>query len=102
MPNFFEIPLSPVAQTFSVTLSGATYQLTTQWRDMAGWVLDIADASGNSIVAGIPLVTGTDLLGQYGHLGFAGRLWVQTTDDPDAVPTVDNLGTGSHLYWVTD
>ena len=102
MPNFFEIPLSPLAQTFNITLSGTSYRVTMQWRDLAGWIADIADASGNSIVAGVPLVTGVDLLGQYRHLGFAGRLWVQTSDDPDAVPTVENLGSGSHLYWVTD
>lgn len=100
----FEIPLSPEGQRFNITLSGIEYQLRVQWRNAAeaGWVLDIADAGGNAIINGIPLVTGCNLLEQYAHLGFSAVLWVQTTDDPDAVPTFENLGTGSHLYWWTD
>ncbi|MCY1536175.1 hypothetical protein D9M68_716190 [compost metagenome] len=74
-----------------------------QWRNAAesGWTLDIADANGNAIVNGIPLVTGCNLLEPYAHLGFAGVLWVQTTADPDAVPSFESLGIGSHLYWWT-
>jgi predicted Zn-dependent protease with MMP-like domain len=100
----FEIPLSPNAQTFVVSLSGTDYRLTVQWRDAegAGWVVDIADTSGNPIIQGIPLVTGVNLLDQYAYLGFTDVLWVQTTADPDAVPTFDNLGIGSHLYWFTE
>lgn len=101
--SIYEIPLTPDPQVFTITLSGTVYQLTVQYRniDQGGWVLDIADNAGNPIVQGIPLVTGADLLSQYKHLGFAGGLYVQTTDNPDAVPTFDNLGTGAHLYWVT-
>lgn len=104
MPNFFEIPLSPEPQRFTITLSGVDYRLTVQYRKAggAGWVLDIADANNAPLVSGIPLVTGIDLLGQYRHLGFAGRLWVQGADDPDDVPTYGDLGIGSHVFWVTD
>lgn len=79
MPSFFEIPFSPRPERFTVTLSGTDYRLTVQYRKAggAGWVLDIADASDNPLVSGIPLVTGVDLLAQYKHLGFQGRLWVQ-------------------------
>lgn len=99
----FEIPLSPEPQRFNITLSGAQYHMTVIWRNVetGGWVLDIADFSGNPIIQGIPLVTGVNLLDQYAYLGFTGVLWVQTTADPDAVPTFDNLGVGSHLYWYT-
>jgi predicted Zn-dependent protease with MMP-like domain len=104
MPNFFEIPLSPLPQRFTITLGGVDYRLTVQYRKAggAGWVLDIADPNNAPLVSGIPLVTGTDLLAQYKHLGFAGRLWVQGAGDPDNVPTYEDLGIGSHLYWVTD
>lgn len=100
----FEIPLTPRPQTFSVSLAGIDYRLTLQWRDteQAGWVLDIADAGSHPIIEGIPLVTGVDLLEQYAHLGLGGVLWCQTTAEPDAVPTFDNLGAGSHLYWYTE
>jgi len=100
----FEIPLSPSPQTFTISLSGTDYRLTVQWRNAegAGWTLDIADSGGSPIIEGIPLVTGVNLLEQYDYLGFTGVLWVQTTADPDAVPTFDNLGIGSHLYWFTE
>lgn len=103
MPNFYEIPLKAQTQKLTVSLSGTDYQLTIIYRKglAQSWFVDIADAAGIPIVQGIPLVTGVDLLAQYPHLGFQGRLWVQTTDDPDAVPTYDNLGIGSKLYWVT-
>lgn len=98
----FEIPLSPNPQTFTISLSGVDYRLTVQWRNAegAGWILDIADTSANPIIQGIPLVTGVNLLEQFEYL-ISGVLWVQTTADPDAVPTFDNLGVGSHLYWYT-
>ncbi|KAF1003691.1 MAG: hypothetical protein GAK36_00199 [Pseudomonas sp.] len=91
-------------EPFTITLSGTVYRLSVQWRnaEQGGWVLDIADSTGTAIVSGIPLVTGCNLLVAYAHLGFSGALWVQTTADPDAVPTYDNLGDGSHLYWWTD
>lgn len=96
-----EIPLSPNPQTFSITLGNQGYQLTVVWRDPFGWYLDIADSAGNPLVQSIPLVTGADLLAQYGYLGINGQLRVQTDNDPDAVPTFENLGKQSHLYFVT-
>ncbi|MBJ9732512.1 MULTISPECIES: phage baseplate plug protein [Burkholderia] len=104
MTTYLEIPLTPDPQTFTLTLSGIDYQMTIQYREAwgAGWILDVADASGNPLVSGIPLVTGTDLLGQYAYLGFGGRLWVQGAADPDEIPTFDDLGVGSKVYWVTD
>ncbi|RQZ31531.1 hypothetical protein DIE14_01040 [Burkholderia sp. Bp9017] len=104
MTTFYEIPLTPDPQTFTLTLSGVTYTMTVQYRAAGGtgWILDVADANGNPLVAGIPLVTGIDLLGQYAYLGFGGRLWVQGAANPDDVPTFDDLGVGSHVFWVTD
>jgi predicted Zn-dependent protease with MMP-like domain len=98
-----EIPLSGQNQTFPIVLGPVTYTLTFTWRDaMQTWCLDIADQYGNLIIGGIPLVTGVDLLGQYAYLGFAGALVVQTDNAPDVMPTFDNLGTTSHLYWIPD
>lgn len=101
MASTFEIPLTPVPQTFFVSLVGTQYQFTLQWRDPAGWFLDIADSSSNPIVSGIPLVTGVNLLHQYLYLGLGFELWVQT-DAADAPPTYTNLGITSHLYAVTN
>ncbi len=102
--SIYQIPLTPgQPQTFPISLGGTTYTLTFRYRNTieGGWILDIADASNNPLVNGIPLVTGANLLEQYSHLGFQGGLYVQTTTDPDAVPTFDNLGADAQLYWVT-
>lgn len=103
MTTAYQIPLQTgVPQKFSAALGGVTYQLTFQYRNdpSGGWCLDIDDASNNPIVHGIPLVTGADLLAQYKHLGFTGKLVVQTTSNPDAVPTFANLGSDGQIYWV--
>lgn len=99
----YRIPLSPAPQRFTINLGGTEYGITLRYRNanMGGWAIDIADRSGAQLVNGIPLVTGCDLLSQYGHLGFSGELRVQTSDDPDATPTFSNLGDQSHLYWIT-
>lgn len=104
MPKFYKIPLSPAPQRFVVALGGVEYQvkLAYQNTEEGGWVLDISSKQGEPIVQGVPLVTGCDLLGQYVHLGFSGRLWVQSSGDPDAVPTFAGLGVDSFLFWVTD
>lgn len=103
MATIYEIPLSSDGQTFNISLAGTIYELTVQWRAaIAMWLLDIADASGGPILSGIPLVTGVDLLGQFGYAGLGGALRVQGADDPDNLPTYDDLGTSSALYWVTE
>jgi hypothetical protein len=99
----YEIPLTSQSQTFSIALAGVQYQMALTWRDApAGreWFLDIADASGNAILSGIPLVTGADLLAQYSYMNFGGQLWVVTDGDPTSIPTFSNLGSSAHLYFV--
>lgn len=101
--SIYEIPLASKPEAFQITLAGVTYKLNVAWRDapQGGWFIDLSDASGTLIIGGIPLVTGVDLLTQYAYLGFGGELWVQTDGDSAAVPTFDNLGSESHLYFVT-
>ena len=101
--NYFQIPLTPNPQRFTVTLSGITYVFVLKYQNVeeGGWVFDIFDASQNPIVCGVPLVTGANLLDQYPHLGFNGRLWVQNLNTPDEVPTFGNLGTEVIVMWVT-
>lgn len=97
--SVYEIPLNGQPQRLQITLSNVTYQLTVQWRNSCGWVLDIATLTGTPIIQGIPLVTGCDLLAQYKYLGIGGSLVVSTDANPDATPTYANLGTSSHLYF---
>lgn len=103
MPSIFQIPLQQTPQTLRINLGGVDYVLTLKFRnvDTGGWTVDIADSLGNPILQGIPLVTGANLLAQYKYLQFGGSLWVQTTSNPDAVPTFENLGSDGQLYWVT-
>jgi hypothetical protein len=99
----FEVPLVPSKpQKVTVSLAGVPYQLTVRWcAPAAAWMLDIADANDNPILSGCLVVTGADLLEQYGYLGIGGKLIAQTDHDLFAVPTFDNLGDTGHLYFVT-
>lgn len=97
----FEIPTGPSPRTMSINLGTALYGLRFAYADApeAGWFMDISDSTGASLVCGVPLVTGADLLAQYGYLGIGGKMWVATAGDPGAVPTFANLGLASHLYF---
>jgi len=98
----YEIPLSSDSQRFTITLAGLVYNLALTWRTGTGWVLDIADANAVPLVSGIPLVTGTDLLGQFRYLGVGGRLVVLVEGDIAAVPDYSDLGTEGKLYFITE
>ena len=80
-----EIPLTADNQQFSIVLAGTTY-----------------DEQSNTIISGIPLVTGADLLAQYAYLGLGFKLAVFCDDATQAYPTKTNLGTRSHLLVSTE
>lgn len=102
----YEIPTAPAPQTFLTRMGALTYRLRILYREvdggLGGWILDIASNDGTPLVSGIPLVTGTDLLAPYAHLGFGGAMLVFTDGDPDAVPAFETLGNLTRLYFVTD
>lgn len=99
----FEIPLSPKNQRFSIILAGVAYVLRFLYNqtldENASWILDISDADGNPIVCGIPVVTGEDMLVQYKYLGINIVLFCFTDGDATAIPTAQNLGISSHVYF---
>lgn len=97
----YEIPTGPSPRTMRVALGPKIYGLRFAYADApeGGWFMDISDANGVPLVCGASLVTGADLLDQYAYLGIPGRLYVVTDADPAAVPTRENLGVGSHLYF---
>lgn len=103
MTTIFQLPLQNTPQTFTITLSSIIYTFTLIYRnvDQGGWILDIGDENNVPILQGIPLVTGVNLLAKYPYLGFVGGLFVQTTTDPNAVPTFTNIGIDGQLYYVT-
>ncbi|EHZ8806233.1 hypothetical protein SP047_004302 [Salmonella enterica] len=95
--SFTEIPLSPDNQTFSITLAGTNYQMRITWRGNF-WCLDLMDRSGSLIIGGMPLVTGADLLAQYGYLNLGFSLYVVCDEPANDYPTKTDLGIRSHLY----
>ena len=101
----FILPLINTPQSFQISLAGVNYTMTVKWNNSldAGWVMDLDDAITNlSIAATIPLVTGVDMLAGLEYLGINGSLYVYTDGDQFAVPTLDNLGVESNVYFVTD
>lgn len=101
----FQLPLQPFNQKFTVSLDGTVYQCRCVWNAANGaWSLDINDQNGNPIFNGIPLVTGSDLLGQVKYLmigGVGGQMVAQSSFDPNQVPTFADLGSTGNLYFVT-
>lgn len=97
----YEIPLSPDNQAFNINLSNTTYRLQVEWCDFA-WVLDLMDSGGNEIVSGIPMVTGGNLLSQWGYLNLGFALEVVCDDVSQDYPTKTDLGIRSHLYVITE
>src|SRR4051812_16002543 len=103
--TIFTLPLTNTPQKFAISLAGKEYTMTSKWNSAedAGWVLDFLDAvTGASIVSNVPLITGANLLAGLEYLGFQGSLIIFTDGDDTAVPTLDNLGVESNLYFGTD
>jgi hypothetical protein len=99
----FKLPTNNLPQVFKVALGGNTYSLTLLWSTINhAWILDIADSTGTaSIVSGIIVVAGTDLLAPYPYLGFGGALVAVTAGDVSIQPSLTTLGISSDLYFVT-
>ena len=98
-----EIPLRPATpMRFSMTLAGVAYTARIYWNVfMQCWSLELADVDGYPLIMGIPLVTGTDLLGQFGYVDIGGQLLVTTTPGPpDTVPGWADMGVTGHIYFV--
>ena len=109
-PQIFLLPLVNLPQQFNITLGNNNYIMTCKWNDAeilgdsasAGWLIGFADQqTGDMIVDNIPLITGVDLLAGLEYLGFDGQLVVYTNGDPNAVPTLDNLGVDCNVYFIT-
>ncbi len=99
------IPLTNVPQVFNISLAEVEYLMTVKWNNAneGGWVIDLADALTNTpIAANIPMITGADLLEGLQYLGIEGSLVIFTDGDQNAVPTLENLGVESNLYFLTD
>lgn len=95
------IPFTNVPQEFEITLADRELILVNKWNEPSQcWLIDIIDAvTGNPIVAGIPMVTGCDLLEQYAYLGLNGQIIIYTDGDELSPPTLTNLGVEGNAYF---
>ena len=85
-----------------ISLNGIYYRIVIVWNDFSSnWNMDIADDAGNYLVRSVPLVAYTNLLEQFNYLGVGGKLATFTDNNSYDNPTFDNLGTTSHLYFIT-
>src|SRR5579872_6068692 len=92
--NAYVVPMISANQEFDISLAGISYHLKVKWNKFSNaWVLDIQDIQGNNILTGVPMVTGCDLLEQYGYLDLGGAMIVQSTNDPGLVPSYTTLGS---------
>lgn len=96
-----EIPLnSSPEQLFSITLGGNTYDLRVKLNSrLAQWAVSFAQ-NGTDIITGIPLVGGIDILNQY-NIAIE-NMYIVNLDNPNLDPNVDNLGTVSKLFILTE
>src|SRR5262245_56287224 len=89
----YTIPFSGLPESFLISIVGVTYSFSIRFNDRCpAWVLDISDVGGSLLVGGIPLVTGVNLLAQYGYLNFGFALIVQSIDvinEESVVPLQD-------------
>lgn len=95
----YRLPLENRPQRFDIAIGGIEYTMRCRWNESIGWVLDIDDAvTSTNLIACLPLVTGCNLLEQFDYLGFAFEMIVYTDGNPEAVPTLDNLGYESNVF----
>lgn len=100
----FLMPLTNLPQSFDISLSGKDYKMVSKWNsaDDAGWVLEFTDSNTNEVLAtNIPLITGADCLSGLEYLGIGGNLFIYTDGGATTVPTLENLGVESNLYYLT-
>jgi hypothetical protein len=97
------IPTRPATnQFFKIALKGVEFNFNLRWNEfLAAWILDIRDSANRSIINGIPLEAGRDLLSQFKYMKNTpqGRLWV-TSKEIDFNPTFWDLGINSFLYFL--
>lgn len=97
----FKIPLKNIPQKFAIDLNGKSYIMISAWNpEMPAWTLSLFDGETEQpIFACLPIVSGVDLLAQYGYLEIGGELVCQTDGDEFAPPTLENLGQEASLYY---
>jgi len=92
----FEIPLSTGNQKFTVQLNKTACKIRLIYR-LNHWYLDILDTAEKTLIAGLALNAGTDLLEQHQHL-IKGSLFIINSNEDESQGFFD-LGKKIRLYW---
>ena len=108
--SYAEIPLtcaSDAYQNFKITLGSGDekknvqLELRLRYLDRYDlWLADVTELSRNEVLAaGIPMVLGTDLMGQMGYKGAGEVFIVQTLPSSLEHPDNKTLGKTFRLIW---
>lgn len=107
--SYHEIPLTttPFAQiTFKLTLGERNINILLKLRyyDLYElWVADVCDnTSGETLISGMPLVPGVDLLGQYSYLAIGSAYVMAIEPTTQEQPDSETLGSKWLLLWGDD
>lgn len=97
----YEIPLTPDNQTFSLRIGDNTLGFRLIFRDAAGWVIDMASAAGDTLIQGLPVLGGVDMLAPYAYLELGVKLFAVSGENVPEHPNATTLGNGSRLLFMT-
>lgn len=99
----YRIPLTSTQQEFDIDIGDYTYHIRVYFNKfMPAWCLDLSNENKQPITQGWPLVTGANNLDQLHYRGLGGALVLHTEGDPDHMPGMDELGTTTELYFISE
>ena len=101
--ELYQIPLSADgAYDFDIELDSDLFNLGFHYnKRMERWIMDIRDLAGNSIVMGIPLLIGDDLLVEYGGSTLPkGEFYIVNYADQFENPNEDTLESDAFLFYL--
>lgn len=88
---------------FKVDLTDVIYTLTVRYNSRMGrWLMDLKDASGTAIVAGVPLLIEVDLFSRFGRAALPAGIIVPIDDTLDQVDPVRNSFGNTHSVLYVD
>ena len=102
--TIYQIPMQGTPWfSFSTDLSKITYHMECRYNTrMDRWILNIADAQGETIINGIPMLVNRSLTGQYPALPLPpGTLYVQDLSGNNAQPGLAAFIT-DHVFLYAD
>jgi hypothetical protein len=88
------------SQNFRITLNGTSYHMTARWNSRASfWTLDIADENETTVISGLALRSGVDLLEPF-TFGI-GQLYMYDATETSTEATLSNISSDVFLIYLT-